>query len=156
LRAAKAVIVLWSPRSVASRWVRAEATLADRNKTLAPVIIEPCERPIMFELTQTADLSHWQGALDDPVWLSLVAEVRRFVGVRNTPLPAAVGPRAVVDGRPSILVLPLINMSGDPEQEYFSDGVSEDIITDLGRVSALSVISRNTAFSYKGKTVAPG
>ena len=51
LRAAKAVVVLWSPRSVASRWVRAEATLADRNKTLAPVIIEPCERPIMFELT---------------------------------------------------------------------------------------------------------
>ena len=46
-------------------------------------------------------------------------------------------------------------MSGDPEQEYFSDGVTEDIITDLGRVSALSVASRNSAFSYKGKTVAP-
>jgi adenylate cyclase len=160
LRAAKAVVVLWSPRSVASRWVRAEATLADRNKTLAPVIIEACERPIMFELTQTADLSHWQGELDDPAWLSLVAEVRRFVGVRDTPLPAAAtvlaSPAGSADGRPSILVLPLINMSGDPEQEYFSDGVSEDIITDLGRVSALSVVSRNTAFSYKGKTVAPG
>jgi adenylate cyclase len=157
LRAAKAVVVLWSPRSVVSRWVRAEATLADRNKTLAPVIIEPCERPIMFELTQTADLSHWQGELDDPAWLSLVGEVRRFVGVRDAPAPAAAAsPRATTDARPSILVLPLINMSGDPEQEYFSDGVSEDIITDLGRVSALSVVSRNTAFSYKGKTVAPG
>jgi len=158
LRAAKAVIVLWSPRSVVSRWVRAEATLADRNKTLAPVIIEPCERPIMFELTQTADLSHWKGTQDDPVWLSLVDEVRRFVGVREEPqaaAPTAAPPRAS-DGRPSILVLPLINMSGDPEQEYFSDGVSEDIITDLGRVSALSVVSRNTAFSYKGKTIAPG
>lgn len=152
------MIVLWSPRSVVSRWVRAEATLADRNKTLAPVIIEPCERPIMFELTQTADLCHWQGAPDDPVWLSLVAEVRRFVGLRDAPLPAApaVGHPAAGDARPSILVMPLINMSGDPEQEYFSDGVSEDIITDLGRVSALSVVSRNTAFSYKGKTVAPG
>ena len=157
LRAAKVVIVLWSPRSVVSRWVRAEATLADRNKTLAPVIIEPCERPIMFELTQTADLSHWEGALDDPAWLSLLDEVRRFVGVRDAPQPAvpAAAPQRASDSRPSILVLPLINMSGDPEQEYFSDGVSEDIITDLGRVSALSVVSRNTAFSYKGKTIAP-
>jgi adenylate cyclase len=157
LRAAKAVVVLWSPRSVASRWVRAEATMADRNKTLAPVIIEPCERPIMFELTQTADLSHWSGASDDPDWLSLLAEVRRFVGVRESPQPEApaAAPRTATDARPSILVLPLINMSGDVEQEYFSDGVSEDIITDLGRVSALSVVSRNTAFSYKGKTIAP-
>ena len=48
LREARAVVVLWSKRSVASRWVRAEATLADRNKTLVPAMIEPCERPIMF------------------------------------------------------------------------------------------------------------
>lgn len=61
LRGAKAVIVLWSPRSVVSRWVRAEATLADRAKTLLPVMIEPCERPIMFELTQTTDLIGWSG-----------------------------------------------------------------------------------------------
>jgi TolB-like protein/Tfp pilus assembly protein PilF len=57
--------------------------------------------------------------------------------------------------RPAVVILPFVNMSGDPEQEYFSDGVTEDIITDLGRVSALSVASRNSAFSYKGKTVAP-
>ena len=50
LKRAKAVVVLWSAASVASRWVRAEATLADRAKTLAPVIIEPCDLPIMFEL----------------------------------------------------------------------------------------------------------
>jgi TIR domain len=61
LRGAKAVVVLWSPRSVVSRWVRAEATIADRCKTLVPVMIEACERPIMFELTQTAELSHWTG-----------------------------------------------------------------------------------------------
>jgi hypothetical protein len=65
LRTAKAAVVLWSPRSVVSRWVRAEATLADRNKTLAPCMIEPCERPIMFELTQTAELGHWQDAPED-------------------------------------------------------------------------------------------
>ena len=50
----------------------------------------------------------------------------------------------------SICVLPFANMSGDPEQEYFSDGITEDIITDLGKVSALSIVARNMAFSFKG------
>ncbi len=53
----------------------------------------------------------------------------------------------------SICVLPFANMSGDVEQEYFSDGISEDIITDLSKVSALKVTSRNTAFTFKGKHV---
>src|SRR6185312_5383229 len=56
-------------------------------------------------------------------------------------------------GRFSICVLPFANMSGDAEQEYFSDGISEDIITDLSKVSALHVVSRNTAFTFKGKAV---
>jgi adenylate cyclase len=55
--------------------------------------------------------------------------------------------------RVSICVLPFANMSGDLEQEYFSDGISEDIITDLSKVSALSVAARNTAFMFKGKHV---
>ena len=54
--------------------------------------------------------------------------------------------------KPSIAVLPFINMSGDPEQEYFSDGITEDIITDLSKVSGLFVVARNTAFTYKGKS----
>ena len=53
----------------------------------------------------------------------------------------------------SVCVLPFVNMSGDPEQEYFSDGITEDIITDLSKVSALWVAARNTAFMYKGKHV---
>jgi adenylate cyclase len=55
--------------------------------------------------------------------------------------------------RPSIAVLPFDNMSGDPEQEYFSEGITEDIITDLSKVSGLFVVARNTAFTYKGKPV---
>src|SRR5437660_1060794 len=58
--------------------------------------------------------------------------------------------------QPSICVLPFVNMSGDPEQEYFSDGISEDIITDLSKISALHVVSRNTAFTFKGKAVDVG
>jgi adenylate cyclase len=53
----------------------------------------------------------------------------------------------------SLAVLPFTNMSGDPEQEYFSDGITEDIITDLSKVSALSVIARNTVFTFKGRAV---
>src|SRR5437764_2820500 len=57
------------------------------------------------------------------------------------------------DERPSIAVLPFNNMSGDPEQEYFSDGITEDIITDLSKISGLLVVARHTAFTYKDKPV---
>ena len=79
LKAAKSVIVLWSPRSVTSRWVRAEATLADRRNKLVPVIIEQCDRPIIFELTHTTDLSTWDGGINDPAWQSMVKDVRQLV-----------------------------------------------------------------------------
>jgi adenylate cyclase len=55
--------------------------------------------------------------------------------------------------RPSVAVLPFNNMSGDPEQEYFSDGITEDIITDLSKIGGLLVIARNSSFTYKGKSV---
>ncbi|MBO6837770.1 MAG: adenylate/guanylate cyclase domain-containing protein [Alphaproteobacteria bacterium] len=56
-------------------------------------------------------------------------------------------------GKPSVAVLPFDNMSNDPEQDYFSDGITEDIITDLSKVSELFVLNRNTVFTYKGKAI---
>ena len=53
----------------------------------------------------------------------------------------------------SIAILPFTNMSGDPEQEYFSDGITEDIITDLSKIAGLTVIARNSTFTYKGRSV---
>lgn len=79
LESAGAVLVLCSRHSVESRWVRAEATTADRRGTLVPAMIESCKRPIMFELTQSADLSSWKGDRDDPAWRALLASLRRFV-----------------------------------------------------------------------------
>ena len=70
---------------------------------------------------------------------------------------AASGPEAArplaPPSKPSIAVLPFTNMSGDPEQEYFSDGISEDVITDLSKIAGLMVISRNSSFTYKGRPV---
>ena len=66
--------------------------------------------------------------------------------------PASAKPRARTD-KPSVAVLPFANMSNDPEQEFFSDGITEDIITDLSNVSGLFVLGRNTVFTYKGKAV---
>ncbi|MEO8175898.1 MAG: TIR domain-containing protein [Sphingomicrobium sp.] len=79
LRDARAVIVLWSPASVASRWVRAEATLADRRNKLAPAIIEACDRPIIFELTHAAELSDWKGDITDPRWRHFVSDLNRLM-----------------------------------------------------------------------------
>jgi TolB-like protein/Flp pilus assembly protein TadD len=59
----------------------------------------------------------------------------------------------VLPDKPSIAVLPFDNMSGDPEQEFFSDGISEDLITDLSKLQNLFVISRNNAFAYKGQKI---
>ena len=66
--------------------------------------------------------------------------------------PAAAPPPALPD-KPSIAVLPFANMSGDPEQEFFADGMTEDLITDLSKISGLFVIARNSSFSYKGRSV---
>lgn len=154
LRNARAVVVLWSPRSVESRWVRAEATLAERKKTLMPAMIEPCERPIMFELVQTAELSHWQGDAGDSAWKSFAAHVREFIG-KEVVAPAPSKAAETLPGldQLSVAVLPFTNMGKDEEQEYFADGITEDVITDLGKVSALSVIARNTAFTFKDQLV---
>ena len=80
-----------------------------------------------------------RGYLLDEAWLSA------------SPVLSDAGQPEKIDNKPSLAILPFINMSGDPEQEFFADGVTEDIITDLSKVSGLSVIARGSVFSYKGK-----
>ena len=69
------------------------------------------------------------------------------------PLSAGLRPQAAAPQKPSIAVLPFTNMSSDPEQGYFADGLSEDLITDLSKVPGLFVISRHSSFAYKGRSV---
>jgi hypothetical protein len=92
LRDAGAVVVLWSKASVASRWVRAEATLADRRRKLAPAIIEPCDRPIIFELTHAAELSGWDGDRSDVRWRTFVEDLQHLVQHSLDQAPAAEQP----------------------------------------------------------------
>ncbi len=134
LRAAKAVVVLWSPRSVVSRWVRAEATIADRCKTLVPVTIEACERPIMFELTQTAELSHWTGDAGDPAWRGFLADLQRFVG-HEAPAPQIAPPQTAAPvkaqrGRPGLAIAPLHFAAAD---EAFAQGLIDETATIFSR-----------------------
>ncbi len=157
LRGAKAVVVLWSPRSVVSRWVRAEATIADRCKTLVPVMIEPCERPIMFELTQTAELSHWTGDVSDKSWLIFLGDVRRYVQREVAPVSATAAPPATrPDQRgaaPSVAVMPFANRSGLAEDESFAFGMSEDVIDALSQGVNLRVVASSATAQFRSAPV---
>ena len=66
-------------------------------------------------------------------------------------IPPAQSPALALPDKPSIAVLPFANLSGDPQQEYFSDGITDDLVTDLSRVPGLFVIDRGSTFAYKGK-----
>src|SRR6202035_4917930 len=84
--------------------------------------------------------------------------VRRIVHLLDSagPLPTVAAPATsptAQRGKPSLAVLPFVNMSGDPEQEYFADGIAEDIITALSRIDQLFVIARNSSFTYKARAV---
>ena len=147
LRSAKAVVVMWSAEAAKSQWVRAEANVARAAGTLVQLRLDGAVPPLPFNEIQCADLVGWAGDLEAHGWKKVVASVAELIGgsaAQPTPDPAV--------RKLSICVLPFANMSGDPEQEYFSDGISEDIITDLSKVSAVSVTARNTAFGFKGKS----
>jgi TolB-like protein len=148
LRSAKAVVVLWSPRSVVSRWVRAEATIADRNRTLLPVTIEACDRPVMFELTQTAELSHWRGEAEDPGWRAFLADVQRFVGfeAKSATVVTPAVPR--VGSRPALAILPFVNRAGLTDHDYLADELVEELIAALSSSPWVEVVASSATAGY--------
>lgn len=154
LRAAKAVVVLWSPRSANSRWVRAEATLADRNKTLVPAMIAPCDRPIIFELTHTAELAHWDGDPFDRSWQSFLADVRTLVergriAATHTAPDIASRARPVAAGRPALAIMPFVNRSGEQADDLLAEGMVEDLIAALSTNRDMKVIASSATLKYR-------
>ena len=148
LAAAKAVLVVWSSEAASSDWVRSEAERARSERKLVQLRVDGAPLPMPFDQIQCADLAGWNGDLEAPGWKKVVGSIAELV--RGA--ASGAGEKPAVKPA-SICVLPFANMSGDPEQEYFSDGITEDVITDLSKVSSLFVIARNTAFTFKGKSV---
>jgi adenylate cyclase len=151
LIAAKVVVAVWTPTSVTSRWVRGEAREAAERGKLVPVRFDGARLPMDVRAIHTTDLDSWAENAGSPAFQALLRSLHAMIdGQSPGERPAAA---AAPSRRLAVCVLPFANMSGDPEQEYFSDGITEDIITDLSKVSSLSVIARNSAFMYKGRNV---
>ncbi len=91
LRDAKVVVVLWSEVSVKSKWVRTEATLGERTSTIVPAMIDDAERPIMFELTQSADLIGWAGDRTEERWKGFIEDIKSAISAR-VPAPDEASP----------------------------------------------------------------
>ena len=157
LMSAKAVLVVWTPTSVVSRWVRGEARDAADRGVLVPVRFENARLPIDVRAIHTTDLDGWHenpaSAPAQSLLHALGTMIARSQAAQATEAKGNAARKKTEAPHYSVCVLPFVNMSGDPEQEYFSDGISEDIITDLSKVSALEVASRNSSFAYKGKQI---
>ncbi len=155
LHAARAVVVVWSGDAVQSQWVRAEADLARQGGKLVQLRVDATGLPLPFNQIQCADLSGWGGDKGAPAWQTIVRSLEDLLKGGGAPKPYVPpqAPAAAAPAMPSVAVLPLVNRSADPEQEFLADGIAEDLITGLSLSRSLFVISRGSSFSYKGRTV---
>lgn len=154
LKSAKAVLVVWSADAAKSEWVRAEADVARHAHKLVQLSIDGALPPMPFNQIQCPTLRGWDGSVEDRTWCKIETSLAELVRGERPAAASGMGAEAGAHGPgPSICVLPFTNMGGDPEQEYFSDGITEDLITDLSKISALGVVARNTSFTFKGQSV---
>jgi len=174
LDAARLVLVIWSKRSVGphGKFVRDEATRAQRRGAYLPAIIDKVEPPLGFGEIQSLDLRGWRGDRAGRKYQALLGAIRGRLGgePRSIPSPErkGVSRRTAIAGgaavaaaaagvagwallRPgkasaeSIAVLPFANLSGDPAQAYFSDGIAEELRSALARVAGLTVVARTSS-----------
>ena len=155
LRDSSVVIVLWSKTSVKSKWVRAEATLGQRGCELVPAMIEDADRPIMFELTQTADLIGWTGDRNEARWGEFVADIKRSLDKHgaetNTPATApdsAAAPAGKDDATIETVFWTSIKDGSDPADfEAYLDRYADGHYASLARnrLAALGAASAPVA-----------
>ncbi len=157
LQAAKAVVVVWSAEAVKSQWVFSEANRAREDGKLVQLNIDGARLPMPFDSIQCADLAAWDGVAQTPGWRKVVASVAELIGGARAP-PArdlAPDPPLALPSRPSIAVMPFANLSGDPEQDYFADGMVEEIVAALTRNRAVFVIASSSTSGFRGRSVSP-
>ena len=177
------VIVAWSRASLDSNWVRDEAEYGRDHRRLVPIRLDEVEPPIGFRQYQMVDFTAWDGRPDSAVVTRLVSAIERSQPAEAPGAPAPATRRRTLSRRSaliasaaaapalaagvwwfgwgdrrapplrSIAVLPFANLSGDPAQDYFSDGLSEELISALARLNSLQVIARTSSFPFRGDKV---
>src|SRR5215469_10573326 len=167
------LVVAWSKHSIQSSWVIEEADEGKKRGVLVPILLDAVEPPIGFRSIQAADLSTWRPEQPSPSFDQLIRDIRAVIPAgsvaqpeehpvrsvaeirQQVPASGSVGSQVAAElhGKPSVAVLPFQNMSGDPAQEYFADGMAEEITTALSRIRWLFVVSRNSSFTYKGQAI---
>ena len=152
LQDAEAVLVLWTAASIKSAWVQDEAAEGRDSGRLVPLVLDGIRPPLGFRQYQSIELGNWNGDSEPEQLDVLLRTIEKSCDAKPEANARKDETRAA-QRRASVCVLPFANMSGEPEQEYFSDGITEDIITDLSKISALSVIARNTAFTFKRQSL---
>ena len=167
LRDAKAVVVLWSKRSVDSRWVRSEASQADRYGTLVPVMIEACDRPILFELAHTVDLSDWSGDTSEARWQTFIEGLPPERARSPAPAPTTRAPRrmfgwwvAAAAIVAAVAIAFTFNMRGKPAGSAqlmrftvsFQDNVRYTIGEDFLRSASISPDGKRVVFTGGDQT----
>jgi TolB-like protein/tetratricopeptide (TPR) repeat protein len=183
LAAASAVVAVWSNTSIESDWVRDEAATARERKCLVPVSLDGTDPPLGFRQYHTIDLSKWRGKADAPEMDAVLRAIAScgtgFNALkppppRKTPLvtrrtaligggavaAAAIAGSGYVFLRPgpaeahnSVAVLPFANLSGDPQQKFFSDGLSEEVRSALSRNAALKVAAPTSSNAFRDSEI---
>ncbi|HLO19845.1 MAG TPA: TIR domain-containing protein [Sphingomicrobium sp.] len=149
LRNAEAVVVLWSKHSIESPWVQDEAAEGLEGSRLVPVALDQSKPPLGFRQYHTIDLAGWRnGGTALQQLADVIAAKAAGIAISQPPPLREASPT-----QPAICVLPFANKSGDPAQDYFSEGITEDVVTDLSKISALSVIGHNTSVGFDGRAV---
>jgi len=158
LAAAKAALVLWSAEATRSDWVMSEANRAREAHKLVQISLDGAGLPMPFDQIQCADLAGWAGDTAHPGWLKALASLATLTGDTqpslppNLPAPTDAPP---LPNKPSIAVLPFANLSNDPEQDYFADGMVAEIVTALSRNKYLFVIASGSSLALKGRSGTP-
>lgn len=151
VRHARVVLVAWSPNAIKSRWVADEADLALETGNLLPISLDGIRSPMGFRQLQTIDFSGWSGGKAPCINDLLQALDHHLTSGRLTPNEAISLPKSgKTKSDASIAVLPFVNMSSDPEQEFFSDGISEELLNLLSKIKEMTVIARTSSFAFKG------